>query len=135
MNEKMQSVGLLLLRLSLGLMVLYHAIPKIIAGPIAWKTAGLAISFLKIGLPLKVLGLLLLGIEILGGLSLLTGFFFGFMSLLMAVIFFLLSLNFIRIGYKSIASYTLVFAITCVSLRLIGPGNYIISLLKIEKKD
>ncbi|MBW1813173.1 MAG: DoxX family membrane protein, partial [Deltaproteobacteria bacterium] len=75
-QERRISFGLLIMRLGLAAVLFIHAVPKLINGAASWSIVGKNLSFMNTGLPLEVLGLILLILETLGGICLISGYFF-----------------------------------------------------------
>ena len=132
-QERRISFGLLIMRLGLAAVLLIHAVPKLINGAAFWSIAGKNLSFMNTGLPLEVLGLILLILETLGGICLISGYFFRSTNIIMTVIYILYSLNYFNAGYKTLLLYAVGFIAVFFGLIYIGPGRYAVSV-KIEKK-
>ncbi|MBW1846266.1 MAG: DoxX family protein [Deltaproteobacteria bacterium] len=132
-QERRISFGLLIMRLGLAAVLFIHAVPKLINGAASWSIVGKNLSFMNTGLPLEVLGLILLILETLGGICLISGYFFRSANIIMTVIYILYSLNYFNAGYKTLLLYAVGFIAVFFGLIYIGPGRYAVSV-KIEKK-
>lgn len=132
-QERRISFGLLTIRLGLAAVLLIHSLPKLIDGAATWSIVGKNISFINSGLPLEVLGLILLILEILSGMCLISGYFFRSANTIMMIVYILFSVNYFNAGYKSLLLYAVGFVAVFLGLIFIGPGRYAVSV-KIEKK-
>jgi len=132
-QEKRTSFGLLIMRLGLAAVLFIHAVPKLINGAESWSLVGKHLSFMNTGLPLEVLGLILLILEILSGICLISGYFFRSANIVMTVIYVFYFINYFNAGYKTLLLYSIGFVAVFFGLIYIGPGRYAVSV-KIEKK-
>lgn len=132
-QERRISFGLLIMRLGLAAVLFVYSIPKLINGASSWATVGKNISFINTGLPLEALGLILLMLKLIGGICLISGYFFRSANILMTVIYTLYFISYFNAGYKTILLYTAGFVAVFFGLIYIGPGRYAVSV-KIEKK-
>src|ERR1700743_2786260 len=71
-----KNFGLLIIRLGLGLMFIYHGYPKLTGGPATWKEVGSATSAVGIHFLPVVWGLLAALTETVGGFLLIIGLAF-----------------------------------------------------------
>ena len=117
--------GLLLLRLGLGVMFLFHGWPKLVGGPDKWASVGRALGALGIAVLPTLWGLLAALSEFGGGICLLLGLFFRPASLTMAVTMAVAAnWHFARGDGLAGASHALELGIVFFALALIGPGRY-----------
>ncbi len=72
--EKYKNEGLVVLRISFGLMYMAHGLPKLLAGPERWTGLG---EFVGIGLFPTFFGFMAAFAEFFGGLFLVLGLFFS----------------------------------------------------------
>ncbi|OED37703.1 hypothetical protein AB834_01435 [PVC group bacterium (ex Bugula neritina AB1)] len=75
MIQKNLNLGLLILRLGLGVLFIFHGFPKIIAGPASWLSLGGAMSSLGINFLPTFWGFLAASSEFFGGIFLVLGLF------------------------------------------------------------
>jgi putative oxidoreductase len=123
--DKYRDTGLLILRVGIGIMFMYHGFPKLTAGPELWTNLGGALSNLGIGFAPTFFGFMAALSEFAGGLLLLLGLFtrpacfFLFITMVVAALMHLT-------GGDSFgeASHAIEAAILFVSLIFIGPGKY-----------
>lgn len=123
--DKYQQVGLLLLRIGLGIMFLCYGVPKLMSGVEGWTKLGTVMKLLGINFAPAIWGLMSATIESLGGILLLLGLFtrsacfFLSMNLLVAIIMHVSTGS----GF-AVASHAIDLEIVFVSLVFIGPGKY-----------
>jgi putative oxidoreductase len=122
---KYRDFGLLLLRIGLGGMFLWHGGPKLLGGPEKWEKLGSAMSHVGIQAMPLFWGLLAAVSEFFGGICLILGFFFRpacmFLAVTMAVA---ASMHFGKGEGLQGASHALEDGIMFLSLIFIGPGKY-----------
>ncbi len=73
--DKYRDVGLLILRVGIGVMFVFHGYPKLIAGPEAWAMIGGSMKVLGIGFAQTAWGFMAALSECAGGILLAVGFF------------------------------------------------------------
>jgi putative oxidoreductase len=122
-------LGLLLLRIGLGIAFLFHGIPKIMGGPETWKTLGGAMGMIGITFVPEFWGFMAAISEAVGGALLIFGLFFRTACLFLAVTM-AVALN-MHIGSGDpfkVYSHALENGIVFLSLFLIGPGKYVLKI-------
>jgi putative oxidoreductase len=119
-----KDAGLLLMRLGIAAVLLWHSVPKLIGGAPAWKSLGTTLAFINVGLPASFLGLLSLSFEAACSISLIVGYFFRLSSAVLFLLLLLYSINYFNVAYKTLMMWSL--ALTGVFLGLVftGPGRY-----------
>jgi putative oxidoreductase len=132
-QERGINLGLLFMRVGLAAMLLIHSLPRLIGGAAQWKSVGTTLSFVNIGLPLQVLGFVVLLMETLGGVSLLCGYLFRTSCIILTFLFGLYCFNYINIGYRTLTLFSLGLASVFIGLINTGPGRYAVAV-KLEKK-
>jgi putative oxidoreductase len=132
-QERGINLGLLLMRIGLAAMLLIHSLPRLIDGAAQWKSVGATVSYVNIGLPLQVLGFVVLLMETLGGVSLLCGYLFRTACIILTLLFGLYFFNYISIGYRTLTLFSLGLASVFIGLINTGPGRYAVAV-KLEKK-
>ena len=73
--DKYRDVGLLILRVGIGVMFVFHGLPKLIAGPETWTLLGVGMKALGIGFAPTAWGFMAALSECGGGILLILGFF------------------------------------------------------------
>jgi putative oxidoreductase len=71
-----KNFGLIIIRVGLGIMFIYHGYPKLTGGEKAWTQLGGSIQYLGIHFLPAAWGLLSAVVETIGGLLLILGFLF-----------------------------------------------------------
>lgn len=132
-SERQLNMGLLLMRLGIAATLLMNALPKFIGGSRYWIQAGKDLQFLQAGFPFKVVGFILLLLQILGSLGMITGGLFRVSAVLLTTVYSLYFINFFTIGYKTLPLYAAALACVCIGLMITGPGRFAVAV-KIEKK-
>ncbi len=123
--DKYRDVGLLILRVGIGTMFIFHGLPKLKAGSETWMMLGESMKTLGIGFAPTVWGFMAALSECAGGILLVLGFFTR------PACFFLLTTmvvaTMIHIGKGDPFlkfSHAMESGILFFSLILIGPGKY-----------
>jgi len=118
-------LGLLLLRVGLGTMFIYHGAPKIMGGPALWTGLGSAMGNLGVTFAPAVWGFLAALAEFGGGICLLLGFAFRPACIMMAFTMTVAAVFHLSKGDTlNEASHAVESGIVFLSLILIGPGSY-----------
>lgn len=128
-----QAFGLLVIRLVIGLMFIYHGFPKLAGGVDRWQSLGGAMSFLGITFFPAFWGFMAAMAEFLGGLALVLGFFTRLACFFLActmLVAFIFHLG--RGDGFSVASHALELLGVSAGLLMVGPGG--ISLDGLIKK-
>jgi putative oxidoreductase len=123
--DKYRDEGLLLLRVGIGLMLLYHGAPKLFGGSEAWTQIGAATKFVGINFAPTFFGFMAAIAEFGGGLLLILGFLTrpacAFLVINMTVA---AALKFGTGAGLFGASQAIELGIVFLSLIFIGPGKY-----------
>lgn len=130
-----RNMGLLIIRIGLGIMFILHGYPKIFGGPDMWTEVGSAMQFLGIDFAPMFFGFMAGVAEFFGGIFLLFGLFFtpGLIFLLMVM----LIATFKHIGTADgfvEYSHSIEMAIVFLGLLFIGPGKYSLDR-KLQKRN
>lgn len=121
----MQNIGLLILRLGIGTLFLFHGFPKISGGPEKWLGIGSAMGLLGIKMFPTFWGFMAAFSEFFGAIFVMVGIFFIPASALLAFTMFVAALFYLAKGDGlSGASHALAMLIVFVSLIFTGPGKY-----------
>ncbi len=126
-NNRFADVGLLLLRIGIGGMFVYHGWPKIAGGAAEWEKLGQIVT--AVGLPVGFLftGFLLACTEFFGGIFLIFGTFIRPFCALLCWDMILGAAMCLRNGegISSVATtYFIEMGIVFLSLLFIGPGEF-----------
>ena len=122
--NKYRDQGLLILRVGIGLMFMWHGFPKVAAGSEVWTNLGGALSTMGINFAPTFMGFMAAISELLGGLLLLLGLFTRPACLFLLITMVVAALMHINGGDPFTAySHALEAAILFLSLLFIGPGK------------
>ena len=122
-----------MIRLGLAVTLLIYALPRLLGGAPMWIEVGRDLRFVPADFPVRVVGVILLAIQILGSLGMITGGFFRISTALLAIVYGLHFLDFISVGYKTLPLYAAALTVVCIGLMITGPGRYSVAV-KIEPK-
>lgn len=117
--------GILIIRVGLGIMFIYHGYPKLMGGINKWEALGSATKYVGIQFWPVMWGFLSAIVETLGGLLLAIGLTFRPVCLLLVInLIVAVALNFGKGEGLSGASHAIEDAIAFGGLLFIGPGRY-----------
>ena len=123
-----KDVGLLLLRLGIGVMFIYHGWPKLMGGSQTWLGLGQAMGNLGITFAPTFWGFMAAGAEVFGGLALILGAPFRIFCAIAAFDMFVAALFHLRGGQGlQQASHAIELMIVFISLLVMGAGRYSLS--------
>ena len=123
--DRQRDLGLLLLRVGIGAMFVFHGWPKMSGGPATWESLGHATEALGIAFAPTFWGFMAAFAELGGGLLLATGIAFRpACALLLATMIVASTRHLAQGDGLGKASHAIEAAILFLSLLLIGPGAY-----------
>ena len=123
--NKHRHIGLLILRIGLGCMFLFHGAPKLFGGPEKWEQIGMAMQTLGIGFIPTFWGLLAAISEFIGGVCLILGLFFRPACILLTITMMVAAISHLSRGDGLAgASHAIEVGIVFLSFILIGAGKY-----------
>lgn len=123
--DKHRELGILLLRLGIGLMFVYHGWPKISGGTETWVKLGAAMKFMGIGFAPAFWGFMSAAAEFFGGILIALGLLTRPVAMIMAFnMVVAVVLKFSTGAGMGGASQAIEVGIVFLSLILIGPGRY-----------
>lgn len=123
--NRYQDEGLFILRVGIGLMMVYHGLPKIMGGEASWVKLGAAMRFVGIDYMPAFWGFMAAFAEFIGGLLIAVGFLTRIsaamltFNMMVAVI-----MKFSTGAGLAGAAHALELSIVFFSLILLGPGRY-----------
>ncbi len=122
---KYRETGLLLLRLSLGLLFIYLTAPTLMAGAARWARFGADVRYLGLHSHFQLWGFLGALAGCLGGILIIFGLFFriGILLVLAITIVHAIAISKGAAGFQAALAATEM-AIVLVSLLFIGPGKF-----------
>jgi len=120
-----RDLGLLFLRVGIGLMFVFHGLPKIMGGAEKWAEVGAAMQFLGIHQYYEMWGYMAAFAEFGGGILLIFGMLHRFVCFLLLCTMVVASTKQLAGGSGILgASHPIEVAILFLSLLLIGPGKF-----------
>ena len=120
-----RNIGILILRVGLGIMMMLHGYPKLFGGPEMWAELGTATQSIGLDFAPIFFGFMAGVTEFFGGLFLLLGLFFRPSLVLLFVVMIVAAASHISAGDGfTDTSHSIELAIVFVSLLIIGPGEY-----------
>lgn len=123
--DKYRDLGLLILRIGIGIMFMGHGLPKLLAGPEKWTMLGQAMNALGIGFAPATWGFMAAAAEFFGGLLLVLGFFTRPACFFLLCTMVVASYMHISKGDSFVRySHAVESGILFLSLFFIGPGRY-----------
>lgn len=123
--DKHRELGILLLRLGIGLMFVYHGWPKISGGSEVWLKLGSAMKFVGIGFAPVFWGFMAAATEFFGGILIAIGFLTRPAAMMLAFnMTIAVILKFSTGAGLGGASQAIEVGIVFLSLILMGPGKY-----------
>ncbi|GHA53534.1 DoxX family protein [Pontibacter akesuensis] len=134
---KWRHIGLLLLRVGIGIMFILHGWPKLAAGPERWEMIGQSTQVLGIDFAPVFWGFMAGFAEVVGGFCILLGFLFRPACMLLVITMLVATAKHAAAGDGFGGfSHALEAAILFFSLLFIGPGKYSLdnSIFPTDKK-
>ncbi|MBI2875958.1 MAG: DoxX family protein [Candidatus Tectomicrobia bacterium] len=120
-----RDIGLLVLRIGIGSMFLFHGVPKILGGVMVWEKVGLAMASVGILFMPVFWGLLAALSEFIGGLCMILGLFFRPACISLVMTMAVAAVMHLSEGQGlGAASHAIENGIVFLSLILIGPGKH-----------
>ncbi|RKR81815.1 putative oxidoreductase [Mucilaginibacter gracilis] len=120
-----KSTGLLIMRLGLGIMFIYHGYPKLLGGPNEWSKIGSATKYAGIHFYPAFWGFMAACTETFGGFLLVIGLAFRPVCLLLAIELTIAALMHLGTGGGLMdASHAIEDAVVFAGLLFVGPGRF-----------
>lgn len=120
-----KNFGLLIIRIGLGIMFIYHGYPKLLSGPHRWEELGHATGSVGIHFLPMAWGLLAALVETVGGFLLIIGLVFRPVCLLLIIELTVAAIfTFGQSGNLGDAAHAIEDAIMFTGLLFVGPGKY-----------
>ncbi|MEO0510770.1 MAG: DoxX family protein [Verrucomicrobiota bacterium] len=132
MNSHQKDLGILILRVGIGVMFIFHAIPKLMGGPAGWEgLARFGLPFLPEGFIAIAFGFAAMATELAGGLLLALGKFHRITCAALAGVMLVAATTKISsvTGIKDFAQnmgWPLELMIVFVALFFMGPGRFVV---------
>lgn len=133
-RSQYRHIGLLILRIGLGIMLILHGYPKMFGGPDTWIEVGRAMQYLGIDFAPMFFGFMAGVTEFFGGIFLLLGLFFTPSVIFLFIVMVVATAKSIGAaeGFPSY-SHSIEMGIVFVSLMFMGAGKYSLDW-KLQKK-
>ncbi|MEW6074914.1 MAG: DoxX family protein [Candidatus Omnitrophota bacterium] len=126
-----RDIGLLIIRMGVGVMFMYHGFPKITGGYAQWHELGKAMAVFGITFLPAFWGFMSASAEFFGGIFIVLGVFVRPFAVLMAVNMVVASAMHLTKGDGLfVASHAIELAVVFVGLVFLGPGKF-----KLGKKE
>ena len=123
--DRYRDIGLLILRIGIGVMFIMHGLPKLIGGPEKWEMLGGVMKFVGVDFAPMAWGFMAAFSECIGGLLLALGFVTRpACFLLLGTMIVAASMHISRGDPFVTYSHAVEAGILFISLILIGPGKY-----------
>ena len=123
--NKYRHIGILILRIGLGCMFIFHGAPKMFGGPEEWKDTGRAMESLGIGFMPMFWGIMAAISEFVGGIYLILGLFFRPTCIFLTATMLVAAISNLAEGEGLMgASHAIEMGIVFLSFILIGAGKY-----------
>ena len=130
-----RNVGLLIIRVGLGIMFILHGFPKMFGGPDTWVQVGSAMQYLGIDFAPMFFGFMAGVTEFFGGIFLLSGLFFSPSVIFLFIVMLVATMQHIGAGDGFVSySHSIEIAIVMSGLFFIGPGKYSLDR-KLQKRN
>ena len=124
-SGKYVDIGLLILRVGIGIMMILHGAPKMFGGPEKWEAVGAATQHVGIHFAPMFFGFMAALAEFFGGILLLFGLYFGAAMALLVINMAIATSYHLGSGDGLMgASHAIELGILFLSLLFIGPGIY-----------
>lgn len=122
---KYKDLGLLIIRVGLGILFIYHGLPKLIGGPVRWERLGTAAGSVGIHFLPVFWGLMCALTETLGGVFVLVGLAFRPVCILLVINLIVAALFTYHVsGSFGDATHAIEDAVVFAGLVFVGPGKY-----------
>ncbi len=123
--NKYKDYGLLILRIGIGFMFIFHGAPKMFGGPERWERIGGAMASVGIKFLPVFWGFMASFSDFIGGICIVLGLFFGPMCILLTITMTIAAVGHLSRGEGlGRASHAIENGIVFLSLIFIGPGKY-----------
>lgn len=121
---KFRNLGLLILRIGLGVMFILHGYPKMFGGPEVWTEVGTAAQYVGLDFAPMFFGFMAGVTEFFGGIFLILGLFFSPSVIFLMIVMIVATFKHLKTGDGfGHYSHSIEMAIVFLSLFFMGPGK------------
>ena len=129
------NIGLLIIRIGLGVMFILHGYPKMFGGPEMWIEVGSATQYFGINFAPMFFGFMAGVTEFFGGIFLLLGLFFTPSVSFLLIVMLVATIKHLGAGDGFVSySHSIEIAIIFVALLFMGPGTFSLDR-KLQKRN
>lgn len=130
-----RDLGLLLLRVGIGLSYMNYGLPKLLGGPPLWEELGQSMKYLGITFAPVVWGFLAAVSEFFGGMAVVVGGCFRIATFFLVCTMAVATIQHFGRGdaYTAGAFHSTELGIVCLSMLLTGPGRYSLDERRVRK--
>ena len=123
---KQKSLGLLIIRIGLGIMFIIHGYPKLMGGPEMWEKLGGAMGLMGITFAPAFWGFMAAAAEGIGGLFLLLGIAFRPVCAFLAFTMLVAAMKHLSVPEEGLrqASHAIEVGVVFLGLIFVGPGKF-----------
>lgn len=133
-RRNFRNIGLLILRIGLGIMFIIHGYPKMFGGPEMWTEVGKAARYVGLDFAPMFFGFMAGVTEFFGGIFLVLGLFFSPAVIFLMIVMVVATFQHLGTGDDfATYSHSIEMGIVFLSLLFIGPGRYSLDK-KLEKR-
>ena len=124
-RNKLIHIGLLILRIGMGIVFFFHGLPKLTGGVEAWRELGSAMTFMGVNFAPVFWGFMAAFAKTAGAIFLILGLFHRFVAFMLAFTMTVAMLmHFDAADTYFVYSHTLKALIVFIALLISGPGIY-----------
>lgn len=124
-KAQLREIGILILRIGLGLLLILRGYPKVFGGPEQWIEVGLSLQYINTEFAPMFFGFIIGVAELFGGFFLLAGLFFTPTLIVLLMFMIFATVDHVGAGQDFLTiSHTIELGIVFLSLLLIGPGKH-----------
>lgn len=124
-SEKFQNFGLFFLRITMGMLLIYFSVPRLLEGSSTWALTGSIMKNIGITFLPQIWGLIILVIQFFCGIFLILGLFSRISSLFLLLICLVIITGYIKNRNNILSDIrTILYTIIFFSLIFTGPGRF-----------
>lgn len=133
-SGKFIHIGLLIIRIGMGIVFFFHGLPKLMGGVEAWRELGSAMTLMGVSFAPVFWGFMATFAETVGAILLILGLFHRFVAFMLAFTMIIAMLmHFDAADTYFVYSHTLKALIVFIALLISGPGRYSLDYVYFRK--